>query len=155
MVYVFSTCKCYFFFFLARCIANLHVTLNCKIYHANDADLHFVLYVLLYVRELHPKWSWGFSVNLKLIVLSQSCHMLCCIILVSMVPELHDMCIVRLLKAVTPAWVTNTVPFLLVVNYNHYSNSFEILKVQVESHVSVEPARPVPRVLNKHYSARA
>ena len=30
-----------------------------------------------------------------------------------MVPELHDMRIICLLKAVTPAWVTNTVSFTL------------------------------------------
>ena len=34
-----------------------------------------------------------------------------------MVPELHAMRIVCLLKAVTTAWVTNTFPFLLVNDY--------------------------------------
>ena len=48
-----------------------------------------------------------------------------------MVPELHDMRIVCLLKAVTPAWVTNTVSFTLKIDYIHYSGSFEILQAKV------------------------
>ena len=48
-----------------------------------------------------------------------------------MVPELHDMRIVCLLKAVTPAWVTNTVSFMLKIDYIHYSGSFEILQAKV------------------------
>ena len=66
-----------------------------------------------------------------------------------MVPELHDMRIVCLLKAVTPAWVTNTVSFTLKIDYIHYSGSFEILQAKVN--VSY---RSGPRALNKHYSAR-
>ena len=50
----------------------------------------------------------------------------------SKVPELHDMRIVCLLKAATPAWVTNTVPFTIAVNYIRYPNSFEILQAKVE-----------------------
>ena len=76
------------------------------------------------------------------------------IVLGSMVPELHDMCIVCLVKAVTPAWVTNTVSFTIAIDYIHYSGSFEILQAKVKCHLSVGPARPVPRALNKHYSAR-
>ena len=49
-----------------------------------------------------------------------------------MVPELHAMRIVCLLKAATPAWVTNTVPFTIAVNYIRYPNSFEILQAKVE-----------------------
>ena len=49
----------------------------------------------------------------KLLVLIQSCYMLGYIVLGSMVPELHDMRMVCLLKEVTPAWVTNTVSFTL------------------------------------------
>ena len=71
-----------------------------------------------------------------------------------MVPELHAMRIVCLLKAVTPAWVTNTVPFTLKIDFTHYSDSFGILQANVKCHLSVGPARPVPRTLNKHYSAR-
>ena len=49
----------------------------------------------------------------------------------SKVPELHDMRIVCLLKAATPAWVTNTVPFTLLIDYIHHSGSFEILQAKV------------------------
>ena len=71
-----------------------------------------------------------------------------------MVFELHDVRIVCLFKAVTPAWVTNTVPFLLPIDYIRYSGSFEVLQAKVKCLLSVGPARPVPRALNKHYSAR-
>ena len=74
----------------------------------------------------------------------------------STVPELHDMRIVCLLKAVTPAQaVTNTVSLLLVFDYIHCSGSFEILQAKVKCLLLVGPARPVPRALNKHYSARS
>ena len=59
-----------------------------------------------------------------------------------------------LLKAATPAWVTNTVSFTLLIDYIHHSGSFEVLQAKVKCHSSVGPARPVPRALNKHYSAR-
>ena len=49
-----------------------------------------------------------------------------------MVPELHAMRIVCLLKAVTPAWVTNTVSFTLKIDYIHYSGSFEVLQAKVK-----------------------
>ena len=75
------------------------------------------------------------------------------IVLGSMVPELHDMRIVCLLKAVTPAWVTNTVSFIIAIDYFHHSGSFDILQAKVKCHQSVGPACPVPRALNKHYSA--
>ena len=71
-----------------------------------------------------------------------------------MVFELHDVRIVCLLKAVTPAWVTNTVSFTLLIDYIHHCGSFEVLQAKVECLLSVRPARPVPRALNKHYSAR-
>ena len=76
------------------------------------------------------------------------------VILGSIVFELHDMRIVCLLKAVTPAWVTYTIPFTLLIDYIHHSGSFEVLQAEVKCHSSVGPARPVPRALNKHYSAR-
>ena len=76
------------------------------------------------------------------------------IILGSTVPELHDMRIICLLKAFTLAWVINTFPFLLVIDYIHHPRSFEVLQAMVKFHLSVGPARPVPRALNKHYSAR-
>ena len=72
----------------------------------------------------------------------------------SMVFELYDMRIVCLLKAVTHMWVINTVSFTLVINYIHHSGSFDILQDKVKCHLSVGPLRPVPRALNKHYSAR-
>ena len=59
-----------------------------------------------------------------------------------------------LLKAATPAWVATTVPFLLSIDYIRYSGSFEVLQAKVKCLLSVGPARPVPRALNKHYSAR-
>ena len=69
-------------------------------------------------------------------------------------PELHAMRIVCLLKAVTPAWFTNTIPFLLVIDYIRYHGSFEVLQAKIRCHLSVGSARRVPRALNKHYSAR-
>ena len=80
--------------------------------------------------------------------------MSCYIILESMVPELQAMRIVWLLKAVTPTWVTNTYPFLLVNDYIHHPGSFEVLKAKFKCHLLADPGRPVPRALNKHYSAR-
>ena len=76
------------------------------------------------------------------------------IILGSTVPELHDVRIVCLLKAVTPAWVMNTDPFTIAINYIRYSGSFDILQAKVKCHLSLGPVRPIPRALNKHYSAR-
>ena len=70
-----------------------------------------------------------------------------------MVFKLHAMRIVCLLRAVTPAWVTNKFPFLLAIDYIHHSGSFGILQAKVKRHLSAGPARPVPRDLNKHYSA--
>ena len=71
-----------------------------------------------------------------------------------MVPALHDMRMVCLPKAVTPAWITNTVLFLLVIDYIRCSGSFEVLQAKVKSLKSVGPARLVPRAINKHYSER-
>ena len=88
--------------------------------------------------------------TLKLFVVIQSCCMPRYIVLGSMVPELHDMRIFCLLKAVSPARVTNTVSFTVVIDYTRYYDSFEILQVKVKSHLSVGPARAI----NKHYSAR-
>ena len=70
----------------------------------------------------------------------------CYIILGSIVPELHAMHIVCLLKAVTPAWVTNTFPFRLANDYIHHFGSFEVSQANVKCHLSVEPASPVPGV---------
>ena len=50
--------------------------------------------------------------------------------------------------------VTNMVPFTLLIDYIHHSGSFEVLQAKVKCHLSVGPARPVPRALNKHYSVR-
>ena len=45
-----------------------------------------------------------------------------------MVFELHDMRIICLLKAVTPAWVINTALFTLTIDYILYYGSFEVLQ---------------------------
>ena len=71
-----------------------------------------------------------------------------------MVPELHDMRTVCLLKAVTPAWVAINVPFLLVIDFTRYSDSFDILQAKVKGQLLVGCAFPFPRGLNKHYAAR-
>ena len=71
-----------------------------------------------------------------------------------MVPELHDMRIVCLLKRFIPAWVTNTVSIALVIDYTHDSGFFEVLQAEVKCHLSVGPAGPVPCALNKQNSAR-
>ena len=63
----------------------------------------------------------------------QSCCMPIYFILGSMVPELHAVRMVCLLKAVTPAWVTNTVSFSLVIEYIRYHGSFEALQANVKS----------------------
>ena len=65
-----------------------------------------------------------------------------------MVPELHDVRIICLLEAVTPAWTTNTVSFIIAIDCIHYSGSFDILQARVKCLLSVGPARPVPRALN-------
>ena len=52
------------------------------------------------------------------------------IVLGSMVFELHDVRIVCLLKAVTPAWVINTVSFTLIIDYINHSGLFEILQAK-------------------------
>ena len=44
---------------------------------------------------------------------------------------LNDMRVFCLLKAVTPAWVLNMVPFTIAVDYIHHSGSFEILQAKV------------------------
>ena len=67
--------------------------------------------------------------------------------------RLHDMRMVCLLRAVTPGWVTNTVPFKLKIDSIHHSRSFEVLQANVKCHLLVGPARPVTSALNKHYSA--
>ena len=92
--------------------------------------------------------------TLKLFVLIQSCYMQSFIILGTMVHELHAMRIVCLLKVITPAWGSNTILFLLVIDYIHHSSSFEILQPKVKFHLSVGPASPVPRALNKRYTTR-
>ena len=67
---------------------------------------------------------------------------------------LHAMRIVCLLKAVSPAWVTKTILIVLVINNIHHSGSFDVWQAKVKRHCSAEPASPVPRALNKRYSAR-
>ena len=43
---------------------------------------------------------------------------------------------------------------VLITNYTRYSGSFEVLQAKVKCLLSVAPAHPVPRALNKHYPAR-
>ena len=76
------------------------------------------------------------------------------IVLGSVVSELHDMRIVCLLKEVTPPWFTNTASFTLLIDYLRYHGSFEVFQAKFKCHLAVGPAHPVPRALNKHYSAR-
>ena len=92
--------------------------------------------------------------TLKSFVLIQSCYMPNYIVFVSMVHELHAMRIVFLLKSITPAWVTNTILFSLVIDCIHHHGSFEVLQAKVKCPLSVGPARSAPRALNKYYSAR-
>ena len=61
-----------------------------------------------------------------------------------MVFELHDIRIVCLLKAVTPAWVVNMVSFTLKIGYIHHAGSFEILQANVNV-----PFRLGPRVRSR------
>ena len=92
--------------------------------------------------------------TLKLYDRIQNCYLSSYAVLVSNVPELQARRIACLLKAVTPAWVTNTVPFLLVIDYIHRSGSFEVLQAKVNCHFSARPASPVAPALNKHYFTR-
>ena len=71
-----------------------------------------------------------------------------------MVPELHAMRIVCLFKAVAAAWVTNTFPILLVIDYIDPSGSFKMLQAKVKCLSLVGSVRPVPCALKKHYFAR-
>ena len=74
-----------------------------------------------------------------------------------MVFELHDMRIVCLLEAVTPdPRMGYKHGFIHVINRPHSSFRFVWgITSHVQCLLSVGPARPVPRALNKHYSARA
>ena len=78
--------------------------------------------------------------TLKLYDRIQNCYLSSYAVLVSNVPELQASHIACLLKAVTPASVTNTVPFLLVIEYIHRSGSFEVLQAKVKCHFSARPA---------------
>ena len=72
-----------------------------------------------------------------------------------MVTELRFLRKVYLRKAVTPGWDTATVHFTLKIDYNFYCDSFEMLQVKVIFRSSARPVCPVPRTLNKQYSARS
>ena len=69
--------------------------------------------------------------TLKLFVLIQCYYMPSYIVLGSIVPELHDVRMICLLKAATPAWVVNTVSLTLKIDYIHHSGSFEVLQAKV------------------------
>ena len=49
-----------------------------------------------------------------------------------MIAELNDLRMVCLLDAVTPGWFTNTVSFRLVIDYNRYCGSFEVLQAKAK-----------------------
>ena len=59
--------------------------------------------------------------TLWLFFLIQSCYVPSYMVLGCVVPELHDMRTVCLLKVITTAWVTNTDSFSLVIDYTQYS----------------------------------
>ena len=69
--------------------------------------------------------------TLKLFVIILSCYMPRYTVLRSMVFELNDMHIFCLFKAVTPAWVINTVSLTITIDCIHHSGSFEILQAKV------------------------
>ena len=75
-------------------------------------------------------------------------------VLGSLVFELHDMRIFCLLRAVTPWQVINTFPFALAIASFHYYDSSEVLQAKVVRGFVIGPPCPVPRALNKQYSAR-
>ena len=54
----------------------------------------------------------------------------------SMAPELNVVRMVSLLKAITPGWVTGTNLFTLVIDYNHYYDSFEELQANPQCFIS-------------------
>ena len=78
---------------------------------------------------------------LKFFVLIPSCYMQSYIVVGSIGPELHAMRMICLLRAATPAWVINTTPFLIAINYIRYSGSFDILQAKVKRLLSVGPVR--------------
>ena len=75
------------------------------------------------------------------------------VFLESIVPDLHDMRIDCLIRAVPPFSVTNTVSLTLVIDYAPSCSSFEALHATVKCRSSVGSGPPVPTALNKHYSA--
>ena len=62
--------------------------------------------------------------------------------------------ILRCQLQIIQQWLCTTVPFLLVIDYIRYTGSFDILQAKVKCHLSVGPARPVPRALNKRLASR-
>ena len=86
----------------------------------------------LYVGSSHPEVTLRFTVTLKIFFVTQSCSMPSYMVLESMVPELHDIRIVCLLKVIT-----------------HRGGSFKLLQAKVKCFCSAGPVRMVPRTLNK------
>ena len=76
------------------------------------------------------------------------------ILLGSIVSELHGLRMTFLLKAVTPKWVTKTVPFSLEINYIRFCDPFEILQAKFKFVFSAGPGCPVPSTLSKQSAAR-
>ena len=154
MVYMFSTRKgCFSIILGAMHHESSRLSIMHKISH-KDANLHVLSCVPLHVQESHLRWPLGPSVTLRLFVIVKSCYMPSNIVLWSIGPKLHAMRMICLLMAATPAWVINTIPFTISINYFRYSGSFDILQAKVKRLLSVGPVRPGPCALDKHYSAR-
>ena len=105
------------------------------------------------VQKLTPEVTLKSLVTWKSFVFIQSGYMPSYIVLGSMVSELHDVRMIRLLKAVTSGWVPNTISFTLVTDHVRYYSSFEVLEAKVKCFF-VGPEHPVSRTLNKPYSVR-
>ena len=99
------------------------------------------------------RFPQGSHLILELFVLIRSCHMRSNRALGLSIPELHDMRMVCLFEAVTPVWVTITISFALVIDYNRYCGSFEVIQVKVNCSFSTWSARLIPHNSNKQYSA--
>ena len=95
-----------------------------------DADLHVLRYFFPRIQESTPEMALSSALDLEVICTRPKLQHAKFKVLGSMVLELNDLRMVCLLK------------------------TFEVLQVKVNGVSLVGFARPVPRALNKHYSAR-
>ena len=122
MVYLVFKCKRYF-----------SIILNARDYECSrlvemhelprkDADLHVSRYVFKVpcIQGSTPEMILRFARDLEVVCAHPKFLHASCMVLGTMIPELHNTRLVCLLKAVTPAWVTNTVPFTLVIDLHSY-----------------------------------